>query len=436
MKSTLFTLFLVLTLVQSKPLFSTETSSAGKITAATIEQKIQKFQETHLMNGAVAVAIGDEAIYAAGFGVADNSTTPIQLCTPDTQFFIGSVTKQFTAAAILHVLYARLGTIDALREALHKPLSKYLTEADPIWAGDMPAWANHVTLHHLLTHTSGIFSYTSVESFKRNLGNPISAAELASTFKNEPVRFEPGLKFECCNSGYFLLGEVVARLSGVPFSHYLAEHFFKPLGMTHTFLPDDGTGKTMKDSGDYPNLALGYAWNIDNSLTEISPYWHNNYAGGAGGIVSTVNDLVVWNKNLHNDRVLPAEVTALMLTGFVRPNEKDPYCFYCYGIERSIQDEKLIFAHNGGLDGFQTTLFYRPSDQLSFVSFQNIGLEPKDKQKLYAAEDEAREQFKELRANDRKKYEEAFLNVLETRVPAELETRRRTLPIRLGDILK
>ncbi len=110
MKFILFTLFLLLTLIQSKPLFSTDASSAGKMTMATIEQKTQKFQETHLMNGAVAVAVGDETIYAAGFGIADNSTTPVQLCTPDTKFFIGSVTKQFTAAAVLHVLYARLGT--------------------------------------------------------------------------------------------------------------------------------------------------------------------------------------------------------------------------------------------------------------------------------------------------------------------------------------
>ena len=409
-----FILFLVITLFHSKPSLATETSVTSKMTTATIDQKIQKFQEAHLMNGAVAVAIGDETIYATGFGVADNSKTPAQACTPDTQFFIGSVTKQFTAAAVLHVLYARLGT--ALREALHKPLSQYLTEADPIWAGDMPAWANHVTLHHLLTHTSGIASYTSLESFKSNRGNPISIMALVSIFKNEPLKFEPGAKYEYCNSGYFLLGEVVTRLSGMSLSQYLANHFFKPLGMTHTFLPDEGTGRTMKDSGYYPNLARGYACNIDNSLAEILDYEHNSAPRGAGGIVSTVHDLLIWNRNLHKSRVLTPEVTTLMLTEHVIKDPKNPNSFYCYGIGKTIQNGELVFEHNGGIPGFHTMLSYNSSSQLSFGSFQNVELAKAFLDKLCAAEDEACEQFKDLKESDRKRFDDAVNAALENKV--------------------
>ena len=196
-----------------------ELHSPDAMTISFVDQKMQRFQETHQMSGAVAVTLGDRVVYARGFGVADNTVTPAQLCSPDTQFFIGSVTKQFTAAAVLHVLYARYGDVNALREALHKPLSEYLPSNDSIWAGDTPVWVNHVTLHHLLSHTSGIVSYTEGPSVLANVGNPISPIELVNTFKNEPVEFEPGAKYGYCNSGYFLLGKVVERLSGANLRH-------------------------------------------------------------------------------------------------------------------------------------------------------------------------------------------------------------------------
>lgn len=85
----------------------------------------------------------------------------------------------------------RVLALDALREALHKTLSEYLTETDPIWAGDMPSWANHVTLHHLLTHTSGIFSYTSLDASANPSGAILSTAELVTLFKNKSVYFAP-----------------------------------------------------------------------------------------------------------------------------------------------------------------------------------------------------------------------------------------------------
>ncbi|MES2607628.1 MAG: serine hydrolase domain-containing protein [Pseudomonadota bacterium] len=408
-----------------------------EITTALITEKVHKFKETHKINGAAAMALGDKTIYAKGFGIADNSTIPAQPCRPDTQFFIGSVTKQFTAAAILHVLYARHENVDGVREALHKPLSDYLPATDPLWMGDMPEWVNRVTLHHLLTHTAGIVSYTEVPSFRENLGNPISVAELISTFKNERAKFEPGAKFKYCNSGYFLLGEVVARLSGIKFSQYLDVHFFKPLSMTSTFLPDEGTGKTMKDSGDYPNLARGYTCGIerDSPLIEISPYWHNSYLRAAGGIVSTVDDLLIWNRSLHSSISLTPGLTEIMLKGYVILDETKPDHFYCYGIGKTMINDKLVFTHDGGLGGFYTTLTYCPCGSISFASFQNIWVPSDIQLKLVKAHEEAEEVNKDLKASHPKEFEEAVTESIKNNIPDEYALHLRIATIHLADTL-
>lgn len=411
--------------------------ASSKITTAFITEKVHKFQQTHKMNGVAAVALGDKTIYAKGFGVADNSTIPAQPCNSETQFFIGSITKQFTAAAILHVLYARYGDVDGVRKALHKPLSDYLPMTDPLWMGDMPEWVNKVTLHHLLTHTAGIASYTELPRFTENLGNPISVAELISTFKNELVKFAPGAKFEYCNSGYFLLGEVVARLSGINFSQYLDNHFFKPLSMTSTFLADEGTGKTMKDSGNYPNLARGYTCEIEceSPLIEISTYWHNSYLRAAGGIVSTVDDLLIWNSSLHSSIALTPGLTEIMLKGYVILDETKPHHFYCYGIGKTMIDDKLVFTHDGGLDGFYTTLTYCPCDSISFASFQNLWVPYDIQLKLAKAREEAEETYKDLKVSNQKKFEKAVTESIKVKIPDEYALHLRITAIHLADIL-
>ena len=272
------------------------------------------------------------------------------------------------------VLWHRDPSIEALKVALQLPLSNYLPASDSIWAGSMPEWATRVTLHQLLTHTSGIASYTALTSFESVVGKPISVVELTSMFKNEPLNFEPGEKFHYCNSGYFLLSEVVARLAGKTLSQYLTEAFFTPLGMHKTFMPEVGSGRTMKESGDYPNLARGYNCGIEpnSPMVEIEKYFDSTFSNGAGAIVSTVGDLVIWNYSLHNNMALPKEVTELMLTEHVLMDPENQTAYYCYGIMKTKYSNGDVFTHIGRVAGFFTTIAYRPHDQLSFVAFTNI----------------------------------------------------------------
>lgn len=343
-----------------------------KLDADIIEMKILEFQKSHYMNGAVAVAQGPATLYAKGFGVADHSTR--QLCTKDTQFFIGSVTKQFTAAALLHVLWNSNPSMEALKVALQQPLVNFLPETHPIWGGSMPEWAKRITLHHLLTHTSGIASFTALPSFQSVVGNAISAVELANMFKNEPLNFEPGAKYEYSNSGYFLLGEVVVQLSGKTLSQYLSINFFTPLNMRNSLMPKDGSGKTMKESGDYPTLARGYYCDIEptSPMFEIEKYYDNTFLNGAGGIVSTVSDLLIWNYKLHHNMVLPEEVTELMLSEHVQMDPQKKSIYYCYGIMKLKFANGDVFTHSGSVEGFSTVMEYLPHDQVSFVAFKNL----------------------------------------------------------------
>lgn len=394
------------------------------ISTKTIADRIHQFQQSHIINGTVAVAKNNTTIYANSFGVADHTAN--QPCTIDTQFFIASITKQFTAAALLHVLWHQHPSIEPLKAALHKTIAHYLPASDSIWSGSMPRWANEVTLHHMLTHTSGLPG----AGFQPSEETVLSPIEVAATFKDKPLLFNPGTNYQYCYSGYFLLSQIIERLSGKSLSIYLSDHFFKPLGMQNTFLPESGTCRSMKASGAYPNVARGYTY-IKQPMDEVKLYGRNALLCGAGGIVSTISDLLIWNQHLHNNQVLPIEVTALMLTGHVQIDLEDSSTFYCYGIKKIKTPEGDIFRHDGGMAGFISTLQYRPHDQLSFVVLQNYNI-------YYA------EEFKQIVDEECKMlapikneqlYKDLLDQAIDKKVPGFLELKHRHEMIQLKDII-
>ncbi|MBY0293216.1 MAG: beta-lactamase family protein [Alphaproteobacteria bacterium] len=344
------------------------------INVEKILQGIENFERSHILNGTLLVAVGNKVVYEKGFGIADVVTkTP---CTVDTQYNIASVTKQFTAAALLRVLYDANPSIPVLKRALHKPLSEYLPPDDILWDGEIPEWADFVTLHHLLTHTSGIVNYTDLDSFYDTIylsENP-SLLDLVSLFKDKPLTFEPGSKYAYCNSSYFLLGQIISRLSYKSFSEYLRETFFVPLGMVNTSLPARGTSLTLKETEPYSKLARGYTYDVESwagPYKEIENYWPLEIDQGDGGIISTAGDLIKWNNGLYKGRVLPLNVMELMLTPYKGiPGKSD--VSYCYGIVSSMSPVGQIFDHGGGIPGYRIYLIYVPSFELTVVSFSNL----------------------------------------------------------------
>lgn len=292
----------------------------------------------------VAVLVGREGkiLFQGGFGSADlEKKTPINV---ETKFRIGSVTKQFTAAAILKL--AEDGKL-----SLTDPLAKFF-----------PAFpkGETITLHHLLTHTSGLHNYTDQPNFYGSVTQPISPAALIASFQDDPPDFAPGTNFRYCNSGYFLLGEIVAKASGQSYADYLRTTFFEPLGM--------------KDTGVYvnasppPGIARGYA--VENGKTTPALDWDMSRAGGAGAIYSTVGDLLRWTEALHGGRVVNAASLKAMTTPHPLPAGADGMN-YGYGLVMSEKDHLPTIGHNGGLHGWSSNVMWFPQQKATFIALAN-----------------------------------------------------------------
>ncbi len=335
---------------------------------------LKDFEKSHILNGTVAAALGDHMIYAKSFGNADfEANTP---CTMETQYNVASVTKQFTAAALLRILYDANPSVDILQKTLQTSLSHYLPPEDFIWDGMMPEWAQSTTLHHLLTHTSGIVNYTELDYFWSHLyllENP-SMVDLVRLFKGEPLNFDPGTQYNYSNSGYVLLGQVIERLSRKTLSQYFLKTFFIPLNMVNTALPTQGTTLSLKKLKSFFHLARGYTYDLTHPLgpyTELKHYWPHPIDAGDGGIISTAPDLIKWSNALHKGHILPFDVLKLMLTPYnLIPGELN--ASYGYGIVCRKSDAGNIFTHGGAIPGYLTYPLYIPSIDVTIVSLSNV----------------------------------------------------------------
>jgi len=292
---------------------------------------------------AVLVSKDGKVVYEKGFGYADIKTKkPV---TKDTKFRIGSVTKQFTAAAILKLQEKGLLSVN-------DKLSKYIP--------DFPR-GNEVTIHHLLTHTSGIHSYTGKPEFINRVTQTISEDSLISFFKYDAYDFNPGENFMYNNSGYFLLGYIIGKVSGMPYGEYLKKTFFDPLEMKNTGLHYAGIK--------LENEAHGYATN--NGKYEEALNWDMSWAGAAGALYSTLEDLDKWNNALYSGKVLSESSMKSALTVVQLKNGAKPQMNYGYGLITGNYRGLDIIQHSGGLHGFLTQLVYFPKQKMTVVMYSN-----------------------------------------------------------------
>jgi CubicO group peptidase (beta-lactamase class C family) len=293
---------------------------------------------------AVLVAKDGKILYKKGFGYADIESKT--LVSADTKFRIGSITKQFTASAILKLQEeGRLQVTDKL--------SKYIP--------DFPR-GGEVTLHHLLTHTSGIHSYTGKEDFLKRVLTSVTNEELLTYFKSDPYDFNPGDQYRYNNSGYFLLGYIIEKVTGKSYGQHLKETFFDPLNMTNTGVHASTLTLT--------NEAKGYT--KEGTYTR-SLNWDMSWAGGAGALYSTVEDLYRWNEAVFNGKVLSekslkAAFTPLVLNNGTTPSEGN----YGYGWVFANYRGQEIIQHGGGLHGFISQLSRFPEENLTVVMLTNV----------------------------------------------------------------
>jgi CubicO group peptidase (beta-lactamase class C family) len=263
---------------------------------------------------------------------------------PDMVFRIGSMTKQFTAIAILQLM--EQGKLD-----LQDNITKFIP--------DYPTGGQRITIENLLTHTSGIKSYTSDPEFTSYMRNDKKPAEVINLFKDKPLEFVPGTQWSYSNSGYFLLGYIIEKVSGRTYAQYLDDNFFKPLGMTSSFFGSD--------SRIIMNRASGYQKG-DNGILNASiismtiPY-------SAGSILSTVEDLYKWNQALHSYRLVKKETLSNAFTEYHLADGKGTG--YGYGwFLRKLQGSPTI-EHGGGINGFLTSGVYLPDEDVFVAVLSN-----------------------------------------------------------------
>ena len=291
----------------------------------------------------VAVGIGEDVILERGYGLAD-----LEYGIPadhETMFRIASITKQFTAAAIMRLVEeGRLSLDDTISEVLPRH--------------EFPG--PDVTIRHLLDHTSGIKSYTAEPRFfAEGASRHLTASQLLEFVRDAPRQFEPGEKAEYNNTAYYLLGLIVEELSFQSYDSFLRMEFFERLGLSRIRFDD---AREI-----IPNRARGYAVGGSGLLHAMT--WVPRNAGGAGGMISSAGDLVRWQIALVNGRVVTEESYTRMRT-HSRLNSGDSTQFG-FGLVMGTFEGQPVVDHSGGIFGFNSMLMYLPHQKLSVAVISN-----------------------------------------------------------------
>jgi CubicO group peptidase (beta-lactamase class C family) len=291
--------------------------------------------------GAAAIVVKDgKVVYRGAYGLAD-----VELKTPlgtDSVFRLASVTKQFTSLAIMML-------VDQGKIGLQDPIDKYLP--------GYPMQGHTITVEHLLTHTSGIQSYTDIPGYMATkVQADVSVPQLVDAFKDAPMQFAPGTRYRYNNSGYVLLGAIIEKVSGQPYASYVANHIFKPLGMTHSYY---GT-----DEPKVPRLASGHTngGKPARPLSMTQPY-------SAGGLLSTVDDLAKWDAALAAGRLLKPASFQRMWTPYKLVDGTTNG--YGYGWQMATLRGQPTMEHGGGIFGFATYVMRVPEDHLYVAVLAN-----------------------------------------------------------------
>ena len=316
--------------------------------AKQIDELIGKYNQYGQFNGSALVAENGKVILKKGFGSANMEwNIPNE---PDTKFRLGSISKQFTAFLIVKL--AEEGKIK-----LDVPITTYLPDYPKV-TGDK------ITIHHLLTHTSGIPNYTSLPNFfKDNSRNPYTPEEFVKTFSNLPLEFTPGEKFNYSNSGYFLLGYIIEKISGKSYEQYLQEIILNPLKMVNSGY--DHADVILK------NRAAGYEKR--GKKIRNAPYLDMSIPYAAGSLYSTVEDLYLWDQALYTNKLLSSKSMESLFNSYIKAGKGSyGYGWFIEEADRATGKVKVI-EHGGGINGFNTIIYRIPGDKNLIVLLNNTG---------------------------------------------------------------
>jgi CubicO group peptidase (beta-lactamase class C family)/uncharacterized protein YneR len=324
--------------------------ASDKDLSAQIDRLLSDVYKPGQPGAAVLVKKQGRVILRKGYGLANlELNVPIE---PDMIFRLGSITKQFTAVAILTL--AEEGKL-----SLQDEITKFLP--------DYPTQGHKITVEHLLTHTSGIKSYTGLPEWLPLQRKDMSVSEIIDLAKDKPMEFAPGERWEYCNSGYILLGAIIEKVSGKTYADFLQERIFGPLGLKSTCY--DSTSRII------PRRIPGYT--KGNAGFENAPYLSMSQPYAAGSLASSVDDLATWTESLLAGKLIKRETLEKAFTSYKLKDGLDTG--YGYGWEISKYEGHRLIEHGGGIHGFMTYALFFPEDQVFVALLTNStidGLQP------------------------------------------------------------
>jgi CubicO group peptidase (beta-lactamase class C family) len=317
-------------------------AEAAQPLAARIDAAIAPYYKAGEPGATVIVVKDGQTVLRKGYGIAD--TAGMKPMSADMAMRLGSITKQFTAVAIL--MLAEEGKL-----ALTDEITRFLP--------DYPTRGKRITVEHLLTHTSGIVSYTSRPEYPLTMSRDLTVTQMIDSFKNDPLEFEPGTAYRYNNSGYFLLGAIIEKVSGQPYAKYLEQRIFVPLGMENTAYEGFERGKAPRAAGHAPG-EKGFGPSAALSMTQ--PY-------AAGSLVSTVDDLARWDAAIAQGKLLTPASWRRAFTPYALADGKSTG--YGYGWEvRRLQGAQVV-GHGGGINGFATYALRLPEEKVFVAVLSN-----------------------------------------------------------------
>ncbi|WP_247235573.1 serine hydrolase [Telluribacter sp. SYSU D00476] len=341
MKPLVYPLLLITMLVSGIQLVLAQSSPS----AARIDSLFAEWNKPGKPGAAIGVVHQGKLIYAKGFGEADLETGAPN--SPETVFHVASVSKQFTAYAI--VLLAEQGKL-----SLNDDIRKYLPE--------VPDFGKTITIRHLLNHTSGLRDQWNLLAMSgRRLDDVITKDHIFNLIKRQKeLNFEPGSTFTYCNTGYTLLAEIVSRISKQTFPDWMQQNVFKPLGMNSTLFYDNNE-----------RLVRGraYSFHITPGVGTFSKSPLNYANVGATSLFTTVSDLARWIDNFRSPKVgTPATMTQMLEKGRIT---KGDTLSYALGLFHNQYRGLSFYGHNGADAGFRSFLAYFPKEDYGFIILSN-----------------------------------------------------------------
>jgi CubicO group peptidase (beta-lactamase class C family) len=313
----------------------------AKRLAAKVDEYMNAAVKFEKFSGRILIARDGLPLVTRSYGMANYELKAPT--TPKTVFQIGSVSKQFTAMAIMQL--KERGKLQ-----VNDSICKYLEDCPAAW--------QPITIHQLLTHTSGIRGFSTLPDWDERISvSSYTRTGFVKEFRDLPLQFVPGEKYTYSNSGYYLLGLIIERTSGKSYGEFLSENIFVPLGMKSSKYNEHPTL--------VPNRATGYYWELDSFISAPNENLALSFA--SSGIYTTVEDLLRWDKALYTEKLVSRKSLNEIFTPFTKGAPEGDQYSYGYGWNLGKKFDRQSISHSGRHNGFKAYIIRFPSERVTVL---------------------------------------------------------------------